>query len=112
MKSKISGKIIFVFCLAVYSFLFFTSCVKSNVPQTQNNSNTIKSIIASSNNATLLDTAITRAGLDSMYTYKGPFTFFAATDQAFAAAGITNSVFNNLTDSQLKKIILYNTIYL
>jgi uncharacterized surface protein with fasciclin (FAS1) repeats len=110
MKIKNSGNIVFVFCLAL-SFLFFASCTKTNVPPTQPNSNTIRSIISSSSNATFLDTAIRRAGLDSMYTNQGPFTFFAATDQAFTAAGITNSIFDNLTDSQLKKIILYNTIY-
>ncbi|HEY4874610.1 MAG TPA: fasciclin domain-containing protein, partial [Puia sp.] len=105
------GKIIVLFCLSAYSFLVFTGCVKSNIPTTTTNTNTLKSVIASSSNATLLDTALTRAGLDSIYTYGGPFTFFVATDQAFLLAGITPSIFDSLPDSLLKKIILYNTLY-
>jgi uncharacterized surface protein with fasciclin (FAS1) repeats len=109
MKAKISGNII-VICLTLSCVLYFAGCVKSNIPNTSTTSNSIKTIIANSSNATLLDTAITRAGLDSMYTNEGLFTFFVATDQAFIYAGITDSVFDNLPDSQLKKIIFYNTI--
>ncbi|HSZ86473.1 MAG TPA: fasciclin domain-containing protein, partial [Puia sp.] len=108
-KTKISGNGI-IFCLALSSVLYFIGCVKSNIPNTTTTSNSIKTIIANSTNATLLDTAFTRAGLDSVYTYGGPFTFFVATDGAFIMAGITDSVFDNLPDSQLKKIILYNTL--
>jgi uncharacterized surface protein with fasciclin (FAS1) repeats len=110
MKAKISGNII-VIGLAVGSVLYFTGCVKSNIPNTTTTSNSIKTIIASSTNATLLDTAFTKAGLDSLYTYGGPFTFFAATDGAFLLAGITPAIFDTLPDSLLKKIIQYNTLY-
>jgi uncharacterized surface protein with fasciclin (FAS1) repeats len=109
MKAKISGTII-LFCVGVCLFLVFTGCVKSNVPNSNTNSNTIKSIIVNSSNATLLDTALMRTGLDSMYAFEGPFTFFVATDQAFIYAGITNTVFDTLSDSQLQKILFYNTL--
>jgi uncharacterized surface protein with fasciclin (FAS1) repeats len=109
MRAKILTNIIVTFCLSG-SFLFFAGCVKSNIPNTNTNSNTITSIISNSTNATLLDTGLARAGLDSVYTYGGPFTFFVATDEAFILAGITDSVFDNLPDSQIKKIILYNTL--
>src|SRR5579862_5493210 len=111
MKAKISGNIMVFFCLSAYALLFFTGCVKSNVPSTGTNTNTLKSVIANSSNATLLDTALTRTGLDSLYTYGGPFTFFVATDEAFLLSGITPAIFDALPDSLLKKIILYNTLY-
>ncbi|HLX93138.1 MAG TPA: fasciclin domain-containing protein [Puia sp.] len=90
--------------------LFLGSCVKSAVPNTNTKSNTITAVITNSSNATLTDTAFTRAGLDSMFNNGGPFTFFVATDAAWLLAGISDTTFDRLPDSVIRHIILYNTI--
>jgi uncharacterized surface protein with fasciclin (FAS1) repeats len=110
MKIKTSFRII-ILCSSLAIFMnIFSGCVKSNTPPANTYQNTITSILQSSNNVTLLNTALTRTGLDSLFNYYGPFTFFVTTDGAFVSVGITDTVFDNLPDSQLRKIVLYSAL--
>jgi uncharacterized surface protein with fasciclin (FAS1) repeats len=96
--------------LCILMYLVISGCVKSNTPTTIVNANSITNIIANSGNATLIDTAMIKTGLDSVFNFSGPYTYFVTTDQEFVTAGFTNTVFDNLPDSLLRKIILYGAI--
>ena len=71
---------------------------------------TIASIVAAGSNFTILNSAITTAGLTSTLSSAGPFTVFAPTDSAFNASGITASSLSSFTSAQLNTILLYHTI--
>jgi len=96
----------------LFSCSFFSACVKSNMPVNNNNPipTSIYKLVTSASNLTLLDSSMSRAGLDSLFSNTGPYTFFVATDQAWANAGLSDSVVRLFSDSQLNKIILYSAL--
>ena len=76
---------------------------------------TITTILKASTTATYFYYAMTRTHLDSLFNTTGNlasqgFTVFVPTDSAFGASGITRSILNSMTDSALKRIVLYETI--
>ncbi|MEO5891915.1 MAG: fasciclin domain-containing protein [Ferruginibacter sp.] len=71
---------------------------------------TITDQVSAGANLTLLKSAVIKAGLAATLSGTGPFTVFAPNDTAFAASGITSSVINTLTATQLETILLYHTL--
>lgn len=69
-------------------YLVISGCVKSNTPTGTATNNSISSIIANSNNVTLLDSAMIKTGLDSLFNVYGQYTYFVTTDQEFITAGL------------------------
>ncbi|GIW83631.1 MAG: hypothetical protein KatS3mg106_144 [Gemmataceae bacterium] len=71
---------------------------------------TVADIVASSQNHTILLTAVKEAGLVDTLKGKGPFTVFAPTDDAFKALG-EDTIKKVLADKDLlKKILLAHVI--
>jgi uncharacterized surface protein with fasciclin (FAS1) repeats len=88
----------------------FSACVKSNSNNTNPGAGTIGALIKSATNLTLMDTAASKAGLDTILINDGPFTVFVATDPAWVASGYTATVVYGLSDSILRNLILYSMI--
>src|ERR1700759_642765 len=109
MKSKfLFGAILPALAL---SFMLLSGCVKSNVGGgSLNTSYTLTDLIQSADNLKVLDSAIKKTGLDTLFRLYGPFTFFVATDGVYGLAGISDSTVGSLPDSILKKMVLYNAI--
>jgi transforming growth factor-beta-induced protein len=61
-------------------------------------------------NYSLLVAAVVRAGLAEALSGPGPFTVFAPTNEAFAAAGITQTSISTMPESELAAILRYHVI--
>ena len=85
----------------------FTSCKKDEpvVPTVKN----IAETVASDPNFSLLNQAVTKAGLASALS-SGSLTVFAPDNAAFAAAGITSTTINTLTATQVADLLKYHVV--
>lgn len=88
--------------------VFLTSCDKDE--DTPVVTNTVTDVVVKNDNFSTLEAAVIRANLQTTLSGTGPFTVFAPDNAAFAASGITTSVLNTLTPSQVQSILLYHTI--
>jgi uncharacterized surface protein with fasciclin (FAS1) repeats len=86
----------------------YSSCKKDENVTT--NTNTITDIVVSGPSFTTLESAVIKANLQGTLSASGPYTVFAPNDAAFTASGITATVLNSLTATQIKDILLYHTI--
>lgn len=86
----------------------FTACWDEENPTLPPPSNITQAVV-SGRNFTLLEAAVTRAGLASTLSGAGPFTVFAPTDDAFRAAGLGDvNTINNTDQNALRNILLYH----
>lgn len=90
--------------------LTFTACKDEENPITTSTGQTITQFVAG-NNFSLLNAAITKAGLATTLSGTGPFTVFAPTDDAFRAAGFADAAaINAAADTTLRRILLYHVV--
>ena len=96
--------------LTVIAFLtFLNGCKKDNdTPSAQSDS--IADVIIADNNLTILEAAITKAGM--LDAYKQPdLTVFAPNDSAFHAAGVADaSALGAFTADQLRAMLQYSSL--
>lgn len=89
--------------------LLVTSCFKKN-----ENINparpSILQYIDQTPSLSILDSAIHRVRLDTLMSSGGPFTFFAASDSAFQAAGLTLDSMRRMNPSTLLRILEYQVV--
>jgi len=90
--------------------LTFSACKDEEnptIPPPQN----IVDLVVSGNQFTLLEAAVTRAGLVTTLSGNGPFTVFAPTDDAFRAAGFADAAaINSASVATLTNILLYHVV--
>ncbi|MBS1668252.1 MAG: fasciclin domain-containing protein [Bacteroidetes bacterium] len=111
---KINGDkkiVLFVLSLAV----LITACVKnSNTPVITPGVTSITGYIKNANNLSILDSAMSKAGLlptfDSVSpaSSTAPYTFFAPLDVSFQSAGIFDSTIGKYTKDSLLKLVGYH----
>ena len=94
-----------LFCLS--ATLFLQSCDKEDAKTA---TNTITDVVVSGATFSTLESAVIKANLQGTLSGAGPFTVFAPDDAAFAASGITTTVLNSLSVTQVQNILLYHTI--
>ncbi len=90
-----------------------TSCKDDDNPNTTppSGSSTITDVVVASDQFTLLEAAVTRAGLATTLSGTGPFTVFAPTDNAFRAAGFADAAaISAAPDTTLRRILLYHVV--
>lgn len=93
--------------LAVISIA--TSCKKDDDEMPVTSDQNIVEIVVADNNFSLLEAAVKHADLVATLSGNGPFTVFAPTNEAFAAAGLDSEAkINALPKETLKKILLYH----
>lgn len=97
---------LFLISLGIFGTLLFSSCKKDDPAPTTKN---IAEIVGSDPNFTLLNQAVTKAGLASALS-GGTLTVFAPDNAAFAASGITSAIINSLTAAQVGDILKYHVI--
>jgi uncharacterized surface protein with fasciclin (FAS1) repeats len=89
--------------------LLLTSCFKKN--EAVNIARpSILQYIAQTSSLSLLNAAIQRVRLDTAMASGGPFTFFAPSDSAFQAAGITLDSINRMDAGKLLRILEYEVV--
>jgi uncharacterized surface protein with fasciclin (FAS1) repeats len=94
------------FTLTLMYSLMSSSCSKSD----DNNDQNITTIVSNNPNFSLLALAINRAGLTSTINSSNNITVFAPDNEAFAAAGITESAINSLPVETLAAILKYHVV--
>lgn len=98
--------------IAMVSFVLFSfaSCSDDDNTPNPEEQSTITDIVVNNPNFSMLKTAVVKAGLAETLAGKGPFTVFAPDNDAFEAAGITNSDLENMSAEALSNILLYHTL--
>ena len=71
---------------------------------------TVTELVVNDPNFSILETAVTRAGLADYLNNTNPITVFAPNNAAFAASGITESVVNALPVATLDSILKYHVL--
>ena len=94
-----------LFSILVIGFLF-SACAKDEVTP----SPTFDEFIKGQSNLTMFSKAVEKANLQDFKNGVGPFTWFAPTDAAFTAAGITNDSLNRMTSSAISYLLTYHLI--
>jgi uncharacterized surface protein with fasciclin (FAS1) repeats len=103
MKLSFS-KYIFLGLITLASF----GCDKNN--GTKADAVTMDAFIQADPRLTMFSKALDKAGLESFKTGPGPFTWFAPTNDAFTAAGVTEDSLNKLTPGQVNFMMLYHLV--
>jgi len=86
--------------------LALISCDKDDNKQTA--APTFDAFVQATPELSMFGKAVEKAGLNSFKGGPGPFTWFAPTNAAFAAAGITDDSLNRLTPSQVSYLMMYH----
>lgn len=106
MKTKFQLKKMMA-VLALIVITVATSCKKDEEPMVAEQN--IADIVVADNNFSLLESALIHADLVTTLAGSGPFTVFAPTNEAFAAAGLdTEEKINALSKEALRNILLYH----
>ncbi len=92
--------------------LAFTACNNDDEnPITTPTPQTITDLVVAGDQFTLLEAAVTRAGLTTVLSGTGPFTVFAPTDDAFRAAGYADvAAVTAAADTTLRRILQYHVV--
>lgn len=86
--------------------LMFSSCAKDEVVTFP----TFDEFVKGQSNLTMFAKAVEKASLQDFKNGIGPFTWFAPTDAAFTAAGITTDSLNRMTPSAISYLMTYHLI--
>ncbi len=96
---------LFALCALVFALFTFNSCDDDDAAPAKN---IVEVALADPANFSILVAALQKAELVETLKGKGPFTVFAPTNAAFAAAGITS--LDGLTKEALQPILLYHVL--
>lgn len=114
MGMKVLGKRIVFLTLIVTTAI--TACIKSTSTPVITSGSSIAAIVKNATNLTLLDSAMSKAGLlptlDSTnpISVAGPYTLFAPVNIAFSNIGFTDSTIYKDSVGYLKRLILYHIL--
>ena len=98
-------------CLLLAGSLFFTSCKKGTEGGGQSTDNSLTAVLKNRADLTNLVTALERTGLDTVLSKKADdFTIFAPNNDAFAAAGITESSIATMDVNKLNRLLQYHIL--
>jgi uncharacterized surface protein with fasciclin (FAS1) repeats len=106
MKPSSYFRLFFLSCLAV---VLFSACKKNQELATTSRP-TILQYISKDPQLSLLQTAITRSHLDTVFSSGGPYTFFCPVDSAFTAAGLTADSIAHYDPDSLSSLLKYHIL--
>ena len=95
------------FLLLIAAGITFTGCKQTNDTPVYP---TLKAFLQSQADLSLFSAAVERAGLQAFKEGPGPFTWFAPTNDAFAAAGITLDSINRMKSGDISYILMYHLV--
>ncbi|HVF82532.1 MAG TPA: fasciclin domain-containing protein [Flavisolibacter sp.] len=91
-------------CLLIAGFV---SCKKE---EKTTSSPTLDAYLKSEPTLSLFSKALIKANLESYINGPGPFTWFAPSNDAFTAAGITEDSLNKMTQGQINYLLMYHLV--
>lgn len=96
----------------VIFFLLITSvfsCDKKD-DDSKSDAPTMDAFIKADPQLSMFSKTLDKAGLESFKTGPGPFTWFAPTNEAFIAAGVSEDSLNKMTPGQVNYLMLYHLV--
>jgi uncharacterized surface protein with fasciclin (FAS1) repeats len=98
------------FCLYLLSAaLFSLACNKQSAPDINAETSSLGYILANGTNTTIFNSAVVKAGLDSLFNGPSLFTLFVPNDQACTQSGYPQSVIDGFSTDRAKQWVLYQT---
>jgi uncharacterized surface protein with fasciclin (FAS1) repeats len=97
------------FSLIVVSTLFSYACNKQDTNNINPQTSSLGYILANGTNTTIFNSAVVKAGLDSLFSGPSIFTLLVPNDQACNESGFTQSVINGFSSDQARQWVLYQT---
>jgi len=97
------------FSLFIGTVLFSIACNKQETNNINPQTSSLTYILANGTNTTIFNSAVVKAGLDSVFTGPAIFTLLVPTDQACNESGFTQSVIDGFTYDQARQWVLYQT---
>lgn len=112
MKTKINLKKVAAAALVTLSFSTLTfSCKKDDVKvKVEDQPKTITEIVVDNSSFSVLKSALVKADLTDVFNEDGSYTVFAPNNDAFAAAGISESDISSLSLTALNDILFYHVL--
>jgi uncharacterized surface protein with fasciclin (FAS1) repeats len=98
----------FAYILAMLSISAW-ACNKQSVPDINAETSSLSYVLANGTNTTIFNSAVVKAGLDSVFNGPGIFTLFVPNDQACTQSGFPRSVIDGYTRDQARQWVLYQT---
>jgi uncharacterized surface protein with fasciclin (FAS1) repeats len=99
----------FILSLAAGLIPFFWACNKPNPSGINAQTSTIGYILATGTATTIFNSAVVKAGLDTLFSSAALFSVFVPNDQACTQSGYTQTVINGFTPAQAREWVLYQT---
>ena len=97
-------------CLLVcLSLLLVISCNKTSSPVINAQTATLGSLLATGANTTIFNSAVVKAGLDSVFSSPSIFTLMVPNDMTCIQSGFSQSVINGFTADEARNWVLYQT---
>jgi uncharacterized surface protein with fasciclin (FAS1) repeats len=85
------------------------ACNKQSVPDINAETSSLGYILAHGTNTTIFNSAVKKAGLDSLFSGPSIFTLFVPNDQACTQSGYPQSVIDGFSSDQARQWVLYQT---
>jgi uncharacterized surface protein with fasciclin (FAS1) repeats len=109
MMKKIFIKSGLQIALTFGCFLFVWACNQNSNPGINASTSTIGYVLANGTNTTIFNSAVVKAGLDSVFNSPSIFTLFVPNNDACTQSGYSQDVINAFTHDQARAWVLYQT---
>ena len=93
----------------ILTILSTWSCNKQSVPDINAETSSLSYVLANGTNTTIFNSAVVKAGLDSLFSGPSIFTLFVPNDQACTQSGYPQSVIDGFSRDQARQWVLYQT---
>jgi uncharacterized surface protein with fasciclin (FAS1) repeats len=97
------------YSLIILCLLFAGSCNKSSSPGIDSQTSTLAYVLANGTNTTIFNSAVVKAGLDTVFNSPSVFTLLVPNDQTCNQFGYSQAVINSYTREQARQWVLYQT---
>ncbi len=97
------------YLLVCLSLLLVTSCNKTSSPVINAQTATLGSLLATGANTTIFNSAVVKAGLDSVFSGPAIFTLMVPNDMTCIQSGFSQAVINAFTADEARSWVLYQT---
>jgi uncharacterized surface protein with fasciclin (FAS1) repeats len=97
------------FLAVVFALLSFWACNKTTSPGINSQTSSLTYILATGTYTTIFNSAVVKAGLDSLFNGPSIFTLMVPNDAACTQSGFTQAVIDGFTSDQARKWVLYQT---
>jgi uncharacterized surface protein with fasciclin (FAS1) repeats len=97
------------FLLALLNILSLCSCNKTSPTGINSQTSTLANILSTGTYTTIFNSAVVKAGLDTVFNSPSIFTLLVPNDAACVQSGYSQAVINGFTADQARNWVLYQT---